>query len=543
MNTLFKKVFETTQVDFFDNKNDIEVTSINDNSTIIFESHLNYVENRKKFKYISTVKNDQDVFIKNYGNPFCSVFISRKTIVIEENEQKISLKIFHFNKRRKRSEVFFRKESLLRFVTYDKVRNEIFSGSLRNHHKKRKKIGTLRRNNFIKKPFEVLFSEIHNSIGFFAGMDKVDDEKFMNELKSKLYNSIGFNPSEYSSLNDFLYKKYLEFKGVKYPNNYNVFHNVIPLITKRELKKSKLKLVDAVMNRFGMKGDKIRKILHQINHFNTYTLKSVIEFFGADYINQKDEKFLKNLFEQQNVYFTFNPYSVEVFSKVEKNNCFQLFELLLDGKIEIYTFLDHLNFYNKIKKYENIKWNSKTYAEFLREHLEWSEKVEYYTRATYERIYDQLFVDELEKEIDYCGVKYYPVILKKSKDYIEESSHQNNCVRTYVDRASSFIVSYRKGSPDSKERATIEYKIRKRKNDMIGLFRVQTLGRFNKNLTEEWDSPIELLDEIIFDNIESLKNISIKKITAIETNIIDGHFTDDNNELVWKLPIYDNIDF
>ena len=78
-------------------------------------------------------------------------------------------------------------------------------------------------------------------------------------------------------------------------------------------------------------------------------------------------------------------------------------------------------------------------------------------------------------------------------DYIVESSLQSNCVKTYVNKPSSFIISLREGGVESEERATIEYLIQKMGND-IKMSRVQSLGRFNQSLGIKWFEVLEKLD-------------------------------------------------
>lgn len=533
MEVLFRKVYENTSVDFFDDKNSI-VEKPKDHLDFLDEFTVSH---GKKFKYLSTVKNNEEVFKSNYGNPFCYITINRRTVVIEENEEKISLKLFIFTKWREVSKVYFKKDSMFRYVTYNKKTGEVFSGHVRNHHKKRKKVSGIKRNYFYGKPFETLFSLIVNALKSVPTTPTITEtnanaENIMSVIRNIIYQKSNYDQSSDLTLNEHLYKVYLDKKGVKYPNNFSVFYNIVPLISKRELKKSKFKMVDAVMKRFELKGDKMKKVLHQIGKLNMSSLRWTLNFFGSDFIHQKDEKFLLKLFETQ-IYFQ-SDMDICDFTKQEKNNCFEIFNLLIEHKIEQYTFLDHIYFYQKLKKFENIKWKSKTLSELNYEHINWSEKVDYYTNATYKRYYDGEFIDEIEKPITIFDEIYYPIILNESKNYIEESRLQSNCVKTYVDRASSLIISYRKNSPDSEDRATIEYRIRK-VNDRITLKRVQTLGKFNQMLDNTWNYPVELLDNKVFDNVDLLKNISIDKITVIDKTTLKGIFTENNNELVWDI--------
>jgi hypothetical protein len=87
-------------------------------------------------------------------------------------------------------------------------------------------------------------------------------------------------------------------------------------------------------------------------------------------------------------------------------------------------------------------------------------------------------------------------------------------VKGYVNRAGSFIVSLRNGSLDSKERATIEYRINL-ENDKVRLKRVQTLGRFNAHLDESWNRPLVLLDI----RIEKLVNSGLFELPKVELKV------------------------
>jgi hypothetical protein len=72
-------------------------------------------------------------------------------------------------------------------------------------------------------------------------------------------------------------------------------------------------------------------------------------------------------------------------------------------------------------------------------------------------------------------------------------------------------VSLRKNSKDSNERATIEFLISKNK-DIIQYSRVQTLGRFNKALSDDWNDVIERLD-LRMDNLsQSITNLEVPKV-------------------------------
>ena len=105
-----------------------------------------------------------------------------------------------------------------------------------------------------------------------------------------------------------------------------------------------------------------------------------------------------------------------------------------------------------------------------------------------------------------------------------ESIVQSNCVRTYNNRPESIIISIRVGDVEGEERASVEYKIYG-DDDNIELVRVQSLGRFNKQLDITWDSYLEEMDKrikyIMDNNIFELPNYSVEyKGVKLEGKII-----------------------
>jgi hypothetical protein len=138
-------------------------------------------------------------------------------------------------------------------------------------------------------------------------------------------------------------------------------------------------------------------------------------------------------------------------------------------------------------------------------------KVESYKKGRVERIYNNEFLSYIKPFVSTNGDKFYPMTLTKTDEFNEESSFQNNCVRTYVERPGSFIISLR--NETTGERGTIEYTIVKQnKTDDIILERTQYLGRFNRKL-EGWDEVLSFLDKMVESGLKNTTFTSeIKKI-------------------------------
>ena len=155
------------------------------------------------------------------------------------------------------------------------------------------------------------------------------------------------------------------------------------------------------------------------------------------------------------------------------------------------------------------------------EHSEWSLLLQSYKTGVVDRFYgDDAYL--VEKPIKYNDETFYPVLLKTTEQYENESMVQSNCVRTYSEKPHCFIVSLRKGDKNSNIRATIEFQFRKKE-----LLRIQTLGRFNKLLLEEWNSPVDELTN--FANYLYQKEFiklprMTKKYMNVKVNVLQSSF-------------------
>jgi hypothetical protein len=148
---------------------------------------------------------------------------------------------------------------------------------------------------------------------------------------------------------------------------------------------------------------------------------------------------------------------------------------------------------------EPVKWKSKTHDEFSQEHYDWSEKYNHYTNGDFTRIYNPTFVEKVNEVILTKDGPYYPEVLLTSKRYNNESFFQSNCVKTYVKRIDSLLISMRRGEGETEERASIEYRITLPSlHNTFDLERVQTLGKFNQRLDESWDDALIKLDNKIY---------------------------------------------
>ncbi len=74
------------------------------------------------------IKNDIESYLKNYGNKNSTVHHQRHTIVVERDDNKICLKIFYYEKRRRVGKIFFAKRTSIDFITYRVKDGALFYG-------------------------------------------------------------------------------------------------------------------------------------------------------------------------------------------------------------------------------------------------------------------------------------------------------------------------------------------------------------------------------------------------------------------------------
>ena len=151
-------------------------------------------------------------------------------------------------------------------------------------------------------------------------------------------------------------------------------------------------------------------------------------------------------------------------SNEELKRVFSLFkEVVVSQTLDVFTFNDHVKMYTDLKRYgeTDLKWMSTTNNsnQFREEHLDWTDKIDHYRKGDYTRIYPEYSYDKIQEVIVVGEKTYYPILLDSSEKYNQESALQSNCVKTYIGKVGSIIISLRDGSNDSNTRATIEYKL------------------------------------------------------------------------------------
>lgn len=474
---------------------------------------------------------DEETFVSNFANPMYSVLREYNTIVIESNGDKLSLKFFYGFKNRRVGKTWFKVSKNVDFLTVNKKTGDVYSGFLHNYQKKRKFTKNIRRNYFLNQPLSTITSKLKNILNRL----NQDSSKIVNEIISVFLDNLSCPQN--SLCPDYkLLRFYLDKKDYRYPNNFWLYTDyfIMPDF-KKNLKKTQKNIVEGFMRTFELRGKKLKKYLHECSSLNIKNYLSAKKLFGENWLHQ-DGDFIKNILESSST-FTLNEDLKELLTPSEIVKVYQTFKnVIINKTIDGWSFHDHIEMYIKLKNYGelDLKWTTdgSDFKNFSEEHLDFTEKLSHYRNGTYTRYYPEYFVDSIEKQID----GYFPVILKNSSDYNLESLTQSNCVKGYIGRCGSIIVSLRKDSVDSLERATIEYTLYYSKNlETIHVDRIQTLGKYNQKLDSSWNEVLLKLDEIVLNCVKDkrFETVKIEKVCINSAFFNSESKFNDNGYLYW----------
>ena len=487
---------------------------------------------------------DEESFKKYIKDPLYSVNQKTLTVVVEQKGEKISIKLFHKIFSRKVGKSYFISKKNMRFITVNSKTGNIYFGELYNYQNKRNFQKKIRCNSYITESLNTFRVCLKNNISEF----NVDDCGDLTIELLRIFTNLVDGGNENLSISTRLFKYYLLKKNIKYPNNYPIYSTSIDGNFRKILKKVDNKIVDAFMIKNEIQGKKIKKILHTVQGLNVSNYKIGLKLFGSDWLNQ-DEQLLRNIFNNK-IEFALSDNLIDDFIKFaspkEMKKVFLLYKSFNnDNEIDGWTFRDHFDFYVQLKRFGDteVEWKSISYSDFFRqEHLDWTDKLSFYKKGEYQRIYPKKFIQEI-KNFEYQNEEYFPKLLTDTKEYNAESTIQSNCVRGYIGRASSVIISLRKNSDISEDRLTIEYRINYLKNsNLINLERVQTKAKYNSNPDESWSTPLRILDSQISSICQKKKfePYVLKKRCANGIELESNTHFEEDGYLVWSFRAIDN---
>ena len=495
---IYKNVFDTHQTVLYENSSEL---SINKELIDVLMFNSSTVKPLWIPKSISPI-HGEEVFLQNYRNPLAQIYRTRLTIIISEKDSKLSIKTYYNILERKVGTFYFKKNSFLEFVTYNFKTHNLYSGTITNYHKN-KNIKKINCNYFKSLPYKTIINNIFIKINNLNKNYNVEDEVNKIDTIVKNYITEFISLNDIKDIDDIFFKKYLDKNNIKYPNNWDIYKNILfPLPQKKELKKYNNKLVNYIMTKNSVNGDKMRKILHTVDKLNFDLYNSCLKFFGRNFIQNIPNEDIKLILENDG-----RPY-IELFNNSFKifktdneiNNCYKIFKLSLFSSITSIEFVDHVNCYKRLKRYKPLKFLANDVQSFNEEHSDWSNEIIKYEDGLVKREYNNDFINYIESQIIN---DIYPKILTTTAEYNEESLIQHHCVKTYSRTPKSLIISLRKGDITSKDRVTLEYEIIKQTRYGIDYYNIklnQAKGRFNKVVEDDYKDSIDLITKS-FNNV------------------------------------------
>jgi hypothetical protein len=467
----------------------------------------------------------EECFVENFANQLYSVMVEYVMVVVERNGDKVAIKMFQGYKNRREGRPWFKVSKNVNYISVNTKTGDVYHGHIHGYQRKKKCVKSIRRNCFINDPLNGLKSQMKNLFTHYT--DNAYDEvtQAVSEFMFAIDERTNFEQLNYS---DRLLRFYLNKRGIKYPNNFNIYTEALfgPEI-KKLIKKKNGRLVDAVMAKHGLHGKKIKKALHECTNLNISLYITARKLFGDDWLNQ-DGNVILDLLNSIIGSFAVPELFLELVTTDELKRVYSLFkETYVHQNLDTYTFVDHIRMYTELKMFgeHDLKWYSfENKYDFNREHLDWTDKLQHYRKGIYTRIYPEYMYEMIAQPI---YDDFHPVLLDTSDGYNEESNHQSNCVKGYIGKPSCLIISVRTGE-SLNERATIEYRLTK-KDDVIYADRVQSLGKFNQKLEEDWTTVLLKLDQVVLSCVRDKRFETVKLIKKCNNGMTlnsDTHWND-----------------
>ena len=472
-----------------------------------------YIITKNRDKFFSDIQffTEED-FVKHFGNPCATVNFNRQRLFIEEGDDKISIKFQIHQKSRVVGSKYFSERKSTNYLTFNFKKKMFYSGTFST--KKKKVIGGSMKVN-------PTYFAIENFLRNLRIDDSVKVDQYIYFFLEKIWDRMGIeNPQnfQWDCVRSFYSLTYYLVNGIKIPNNWKKFTGIF--FSKKELKKFNMNLVDTAMDKLKLKGSKVKQIFNEMDWVDFDKLHMTYSLLGIDRFNKIENKYFYEyysnnefshpiednkmgryfecFYEQYNQYQN-NRMSTPLTSK-EKDRILDLIKYFY-GHNKWSILLDHLDMKRDLLNLgEEVKFKFTNISSFNLEHEEFSRLLQSYRKGEVERFYGN--IDSLEKPIEHEGETYYPVLLRKTSDYEEESQHQRNCVRTYAERPECLIFSIRKESTDGDERITVEYQYRH--NEILN---VQERAKFNEMPSLEFSqvAKIQLANINLMYKLETLK--------------------------------------
>ena len=501
---VFTKPKQRKNTKYFQGKNK-SPENMDEFETIFLENA--YIKSGSHHLEQTSIETTKDRHIKkHYGNPFSEISIHTIERSVRRHGDKVTIKLYRLIKRRDVNCKFFNKTTQVNSITFNMVTGNFTTLHMSNG--RTTKQTRFRTNSFYE--LQVLFQESSMSpfkTRTMSYSEKTNDE-FSKEFNNTYFNyaaktALGIETSHSQSiLLVNIIDLFVQLKKIKVPNTYhNLLINLYP--TEKYFKKNDRKLVSSILDMVGIRSKVTIKLVHKNPEMDILLLARLCNFFGDDYqkyIGNIDERcFSKAKYGTADYNNSLMIYRHQVktgqignlnlldtqkvknrkTTNVEKENIVKILNPNKFSKHDDYVevndgftqlLFDHFNMIDTISEYNpEIRLNATTYNELHEEHLELTKIVSAIRKGwTTEYQFNEKMVNDvqtpIEVEIDLSDAitnpniiteSFYPHILKREEEYIEEGNFMHHCVATYADRERSVIISIR--TKDMKDRITCEF--------------------------------------------------------------------------------------
>lgn len=454
----------------------------------------------KNPKTANSFETTSDRHIKqHYGRPFSSISVTIVERSVRKRGDVVTIKVYVSNKNRQFNSIYFKKNFLVYSVTINLKTGNFTTARISKMGKSTGK--TFRVNNFMELSQIISGKSFLNVNGFMTS-----DSRLKNEM-AEVFNNIEFTTqiqkvlgidlgciSYSSNPNQFIIdlgRFFIEKKNIKVPNGDYLYLLSRYYPTEKYLKKNDRKLIASILDLFNIKTKFTVKLLHEYPNIDLFGLITFCSYFGKDY-----SKYISNLqphiFENsvrvvqkndyvQNKTFILNNISNKTqfyITDNEKENLIKIANSMqyssegLFSERMVQLVNDHFKMIEKIREYDpDIIMKARTIDEFNSEHRELTKMVTAIKKGwVIEYQFNEKMVEDIEKPIplkinlgteenpiyaDDIDISFYPYILKREEEYIEEGAFMHHCVATYADKDKSIIISVR--TENGLDRVTCEY--------------------------------------------------------------------------------------
>jgi hypothetical protein len=527
-------------------------------------AHFFYVQNEGSMEHVAfpiaikdyiTTKDRQ--IKRHYNNPFAHVQVKIIERKVRKNGDKISITISEHLKIRPYNAKYFRTSTSRTTLTFDLVKgNFIIINTSGKPGRGRKATQTFLTNSFLSLNHIMnTSSSIFHLERYYKKKDKVlpqmqntetclSDEEFYKFITAQF--NFDAKNTTYTDLSPFynhLVKTFVELKKIKIPND--EYEHLLKYYypTEKFFKKNDRKLIASVLDLLGCKSKILIKIVHDHRFIDLYALGQFCFLFGENYTkyigNLSNEILLKSSYKKEG---NREPDSIHNIKKRldDFKNAMAVLNFYDDEKENISKcvndgtyprginadlskdIFDHVYMVNKIREVDqSFRIRARTIMDFNKEHQEFSKIISAMKKGwVIEYVFNQKMIDEVEKPISRFissdkNIKqtFYPYILKREEEYIEEGAFMHHCVASYANHEKSIIVSVR--NEDGSDRVTNEFNIQDGRC-------VQSRHFCNGAVPEEFSEAIEeLKDKIILYAKWGLLNWTEKKKVPLKINGIE----------------------